>query len=208
MKVLNWGMQRDYHHWLKQQGIKSEGPGPGEQINSFASFPCRTDPLDPRHGMPPNTEVANYQQPDQNGMDLLPDGLSITAHQAAEAIEALERLARMDRPFSLHLSFQTPHPPMLPTQKYYNMYHPDNMMIPESLLDDLQNSAYKNPFHENYRNVSMVARWMANYYGIITEIDEWIGRILAKVEELGLSQNTLVVFSSDHGEMLGKFKVQ
>jgi hypothetical protein len=70
---------------------------------------------------------------------------------------------------------------MLPTQKYYNMYHPDNMMIPESLLDDLQNSAYKNPFHENYRNASMVAWWMANYCRIITEIDEWIGRILAKV---------------------------
>jgi hypothetical protein len=44
---------------------------------------------------------------------------------------------------------------------------------------------------------------MANYYGLVTEVDEWVGRILAKVDSLDLRDNTLVVFTSDHGEMLG-----
>jgi arylsulfatase A-like enzyme len=44
---------------------------------------------------------------------------------------------------------------------------------------------------------------MANYYAFVTEIDDWVGKILNKLDALNLSQNTLVIFVSDHGEMLG-----
>jgi hypothetical protein len=48
-----------------------------------------------------------------------------------------------------------------------------------------------------------VQRWTANYFGLITEIDEWIGKLLDKMDELGIAENTLLAFSADHGEMLG-----
>jgi arylsulfatase A-like enzyme len=41
------------------------------------------------------------------------------------------------------------------------------------------------------------------YYGMVTEVDEWVGKILRRLDELGLADNTLVIFASDHGEMLG-----
>jgi arylsulfatase A-like enzyme len=44
---------------------------------------------------------------------------------------------------------------------------------------------------------------VANYYAFVTEIDEWVGKILNKLDELQLTDNTLVIFVSDHGEMLG-----
>lgn len=44
---------------------------------------------------------------------------------------------------------------------------------------------------------------IANYYGFVTEIDEWVGKIINKLEELKLRENTLIIFMSDHGEMLG-----
>jgi len=43
----------------------------------------------------------------------------------------------------------------------------------------------------------------ANYYAFVTEIDDWVGKILNKLDELKLTENTLVIFVSDHGEMLG-----
>ena len=44
---------------------------------------------------------------------------------------------------------------------------------------------------------------ISNYYGLVKEIDDWVGKILEKLDELGLAENTLVIFTSDHGEMLG-----
>ena len=41
------------------------------------------------------------------------------------------------------------------------------------------------------------------YYGMVTEVDDWVGKILQRLDELGLADNTLVIFTSDHGEMLG-----
>jgi arylsulfatase A-like enzyme len=41
------------------------------------------------------------------------------------------------------------------------------------------------------------------YYGMVTEVDDWVGKILQHLDELGLADNTLVIFTSDHGEMLG-----
>jgi len=54
-----------------------------------------------------------------------------------------------------------------------------------------------------YFNSTNLQRWRANYYGLITEIDEWIGLFMNKLESLGIDDKTLVIFTSDHGEHLG-----
>ena len=54
-----------------------------------------------------------------------------------------------------------------------------------------------------YFNNTNLRRWKANYYGLITEVDEWIGLFMDKLDSLGISNETLVIFTSDHGEMLG-----
>ena len=69
----------------------------------------------------------------------------------------------------------------------------------------MSNSAYSrnDKLNEEYRNPSSLRRWLANYYGLITEIDDWVGRLLDKLYELGIADNTLLAVTSDHGEMLG-----
>ena len=54
-----------------------------------------------------------------------------------------------------------------------------------------------------YRNPTIIQQMRSIYYGMVTEVDEWVGKILQRLDELGLANNTLVIFNSDHGEMLG-----
>jgi arylsulfatase A-like enzyme len=54
-----------------------------------------------------------------------------------------------------------------------------------------------------YVDPEKVRRWTANYFGLISEVDEWMGVLLDKLDELGIAENTLLAFSADHGEMLG-----
>jgi len=56
---------------------------------------------------------------------------------------------------------------------------------------------------EKYSDPKMIQYFMSEYYALIKEIDDWVGKILDKLDELGLTDNTLVIFTSDHGEMLG-----
>lgn len=71
----------------------------------------------------------------------------------------------------------------------------------------MQNSPYKkangrlgNP---EYSDPEKIKYMISNYYGLVKEIDDWVGKIIEKLDELGLTENTLVIFTSDHGEMLG-----
>jgi arylsulfatase A-like enzyme len=84
------------------------------------------------------------------------------------------------------------------------MHNPDDMEVPISLNDAMENTAYSNKgTPEGYDDPTKVKRWTASYFGLISEVDEWVGKILDKLDELGIAENTLLAFSSDHGEMLG-----
>ncbi len=87
------------------------------------------------------------------------------------------------------------------------MDKPKDMPVPESIGDPMDNSPY---FHENgrskmpqYADPEKIKYMIANYYALVKEIDIWLGRILDKLDELGVADNTLLIFTSDHGEMLG-----
>ena len=132
---------------------------------------------------------------------------TVTAFQAQLTLEALERLAKQDQPFSLHCSFHCPHSPITPSEPYASMYRPDTMIPPVSIDDPMDNSPYVKENGRSrlpqYADPEKIKYMIANYYAFVKEIDVWVGKILDKVDELGLADNTLIVFTSDHGEMLG-----
>ena len=87
------------------------------------------------------------------------------------------------------------------------MYPVKQMIVPASISDPMQNSPYltqngrlNNP---EYADPEKIKFMIADYYALVTEIDDWVGKIMAKLTELGLEDNTMVIFTSDHGEMLG-----
>nr|MCU0608667.1 sulfatase-like hydrolase/transferase [Chitinispirillaceae bacterium] len=205
-KHLSLGLAAEFQRWLDFYKIPKPSPIQGQQTNSYTKRSYATDPLDSRYGMAPGTAAG--VEPDHHGKDLCPDGFSPTACEGSESLEALDRLSKTGKPFSLTVSFHYPHAPMVPTAKYYAMYKPDSLITPKSIADALTNSAYANANNRKtigagYQDPIKVRRWMADYYGLVTEIDEWVGKLLTKLDSLNLSSRTLVVFMSDHGEMLG-----
>lgn len=132
----------------------------------------------------------------------LPAEYTITAVQGKQTLEALNRIK--DEQFILTSSFHCPHVPITPSEPYASMYDAKDMRTPMSIEDRRENFPY-NPgkIIEPYNEKEKVQYMVANYYAFVTEIDDWVGKILNKLDELELAENTLVIFVSDHGEMLG-----
>ena len=201
------GQSHIYIDYLNEN-VTNRPPEKGEFIDLISKFPYVADPLDKFYGY--TAEMLEQQnkkhiQPDQHGKLQLDKEHTLTAFQARQTIEALERLK--DEKFSITCSFHFPHSPILPAEPYYSMYPPESMPIPESISDHMENSPYSkaNGRQNNteYADPNKIKYMISNYYGLITEIDDWVGKILNKLDELGLTENTLVIFTSDHGEMLG-----
>ena len=156
--------------------------------------------LDENFGKPNPTKGS---QAESYGRLEVPKEHSIAAFTAKEGLAALDRLK--GSPFTLTISLDPPHPPMIVSEPYYSMYPPQSIPPPASIADPRTNSPYQNMPGEGvlYRRPALMQQLTSIYYGMITEVDEWVGRILQRLDDLGLAKNTLVVFTSDHGEMLG-----
>ena len=185
----------------------------GWQEQTFDHRPYKTNPMDTRHGMEPGVKTdekgakLKVAQPDQHGISTVPKEHTITAVQAKMTLEALDRLAKKGEPFSLHCSFHCPHSPITPSEPYASMYKPEDMPVLESIDDPMDNSPYINENGRKrlsqYRDPDKIKYMIANYYALVKEIDIWLGEILDKLDELGIAEDTMVIFTSDHGEMLG-----
>ncbi|WP_319589305.1 sulfatase-like hydrolase/transferase [uncultured Draconibacterium sp.] len=180
----------------------------GELYDKFTQRPYRPDPLDLFYGKEYD-DIKEIQkktsQPNFHGELMMPKEHSFTAFQAKETIEAIQRLK--DKPFSITCSFHFPHAPMIVPEPYYSMYPAEEMVPPVSINDDMENSPYQKANGRlglpQFSDPEKIKYMISNYYGLVKEIDDWVGEILATLDKHGLTENTLVIFTSDHGEMLG-----
>ena len=178
---------------------------PGERIASLYGCPYVPDIMDPAYG---STTALPEKAPQGTMFGCLPDvppEHSLAAWPVKEAFKALERLK--DGPFTLTVSIGPPHPPMVVPKPYFGMYPASAMPVPGSIGDARSNSPYarlgQGQTGESSRDPAKIRQMISDYYGLVALDDEWIGRLLDRLEQLGLARNTLVVFTSDHGEMLG-----
>lgn len=136
----------------------------------------------------------------------------IEADDAMEsaAVEYLRDPARHEQPFALCVGFIAPHFPFTVPEPYFSKYYPDHADLPDlpdGHIDNLPPAANRlrrmfgleGPYSEDE-----IRRSRAAYYGLITYLDAKIGNLLNTLEEAGLSENTVVVHTSDHGDMLGE----
>lgn len=125
------------------------------------------------------------------------------------ASECLDFLRRRDRsmPFFLMASFVRPHPPLDAPQYYFDLYNRRELAPPcrgdwndeeRMLRDGHSYHAQSAPSDPEY-----IRQLRAGYYACITHMDHQIGRILSALVEQKLMDNTVILFVSDHGEMLG-----
>ena len=118
--------------------------------------------------------------------------------------------ANRDRPFFLWAGFCGPHGPHDPPASHADLYPFEEIDLPGTLEADLAGKPAfirrrSNPAMGSENNFRNLRRYMSYYYCLCTLIDEYVGRLIQTLEEEGLLENTLVVYTSDHGEMLGDF---
>lgn len=128
------------------------------------------------------------------------------------ACDYIEKASQEDKPFALFLSWNPPHDPWVKNNvlpKCYKKFENIRFDLPENFNSvpdpymDRYNSAYfkdSTEWHNEFIN-SGYQETMRCYYSMVNSIDEQFGRLLDKIDELGLTGNTIVVFTSDHGEM-------
>ena len=127
----------------------------------------------------------------------------------AAALEYLRDPSRKDRPFALCVGFVAPHFPFIVPEPYFSMYYPDNTDLPDNPpghLDNLPPAAQRliRTFGFYGYTDEQVRKARAAYYGLITYLDDKIGRLLDTLEAQGLAENTIVIHTSDHGDSLGE----
>jgi choline-sulfatase len=115
------------------------------------------------------------------------------------------------RPFCLVASFTHPHDPFAITPEYWERYDDEEIdlpIVPPIPVEQLDPHSRRLHFVcalDVYRQTEeRVRRARRAYYGMISYIDDKVGQLLAALEATGLRENTIVVFASDHGEMLGE----
>jgi len=123
---------------------------------------------------------------------------------ASHVIDFIQRCAKKGEPFFAFCSFVDPHHSYNPPEPYSRMYRPEDVPKPvrkEGELDDKPPFLRQRAKREGLRRNA--ARDRSRYYGEVSFIDDSIGRVLQTLEQLGLRDRTLIVFVSDHGDMLG-----
>ncbi len=150
----------------------------------------------------------------QAGIASITNQLAYDDEVGAVSMRALYNYARsmQDKPFCLVSSFIHPHDPYAARQKYWDMY--TNVDIP------LPSCARPNPKDNDPHNLRLekvialgavdvseqeIINARRAYFANVTYVDEWVGRLIDTLEETGQRDNTTIIFTSDHGDMLGEY---
>ena len=142
------------------------------------------------------------------GTDPLTPAETDTALQTNAAIELLGTYASLDRPFMLRVDYEGPHHPYMPPEPFASMYDPATIAPWVNFVDE---DPYKPAAHHRlFRQRGVVGmtweQWqpiISLYYGFVSFIDSEIGRILDTIDGLNLAGETVVIHTTDHGDMAG-----
>ncbi len=149
----------------------------------------------------------------------IPEELHTTQWIADETVKYLENHAqKSDRPFFIQCSFPDPHHPFTAPGRYFDMFNPDDMPLPDAFhqpqntLPPQVRQLWKERDDgtsnlDGHTVMGVTAPWLkqmlAVTYGMIAMIDDGIGQVLAALDRLDQRKDTVIVFMSDHGDMMG-----
>jgi len=197
--------------WMNDGSPKTRGyQATGGLFSSGGAGPSGRKPMYGRK----NQLITGYRGwtfKDDNGKAELEKGTGLTgltSKHIADGAIALLNCGNGDSPFFLHVNFTAPHDPLVIPPGYENSYQPGKMKLPA-------NFAPRHPFdHGNIngrdekllplpRTAQDIRGELAAYYAVIEDMDAQIGRIFAVLKANQDYQNTIIIFTSDHGLALG-----
>jgi arylsulfatase A-like enzyme len=207
-----------YAIWLEEQGLSNWR----DYFQPWPQDPTghRESPLAPRKA--PGHDFRVYEP------WKLPAELHYTAWTGQRTIAAIDRAAERSQPFFIWSSYHDPHPPYSLPDPWFSMYPPeamadqighfvehefDKMPPPHQWTRETSPTGFRdfNPdrrgthgYHSHLHDEQAMRQMCAVYYGMISFMDHWIGQTLDRLEQLGQLDNTLVLFTSDHGHFFGQ----
>jgi arylsulfatase A-like enzyme len=132
-------------------------------------------------------------------------GVFSTVLFADAAVSFLKKQQGSDQPFFCYVPFTSPHAPFVPPGEYATMYDPEEITLPPNFQKGARigGGVGRGGFGRGGVSGRGRAQNYASYYGMITHLDHHIGRILEAIRQYGHSDDTLIVFASDHGLSMG-----
>ncbi len=134
---------------------------------------------------------------------------SETPYMTRRAMEFMREAKGDTRPWCLHLSYIKPHWPYIVPAPYHKMYGPEHMLPVDRNVSELENphpvyrafaeERFSKLFSEQHKREAVISAYM----GLIKQIDDQLGVLFSFMRDEGLIDNTLIVFTSDHGDYLG-----
>jgi len=177
---------KDYFEHMLEREWPVEQPGPNSVI-------------------PPNLPQPTF---DYAGRTEAPLTGFCDDNRAEQAIHYLRKVRDRTRPFYLHLNFGKPHPAYRIEEPYFSMYERDKL---DSYPHALPANAPRHMHAMRRYRTGLEApdeplnEVQAVYYGMVTKVDVLLGRVLKTIEEEGLFQNSIVIFTTDHGDFAGQY---
>lgn len=177
--------EHDYHRWRAEQGLRPMFWNQGDAASHAGEFF--------------SGGIDEDTAPEQ----------SRPFYSADRAIDMLRRYAAQDRPFFIRWDPSEPHLPNWIPEPYAGMYSPEEVPRWGSMDDPLEQKPWiqrqqrRSWKLDEWRWETQWARCAALYYGHVSLLDAAVGRVLETLDELGLSENTMVIYTTDHGDMCG-----
>lgn len=134
---------------------------------------------------------------------------NITERLTTEGMEFMEKNA--ESPFLLWINYQDPHPAYCCPEPYASMYRPEEVVLSDRVKaynaeqQPLRNATFRIHSEMDQCTEEDLRRAISHYMGQVTYVDDNVGRLVAKIRELNLKEDTILLFFSDHGELLGDY---
>lgn len=208
-------------HYLGAAGYDTVGSGKfhfvgPDQLHGF-SRRLTTDVFPANFAWTPNWDAGPVFSEGMNASVVKQAGpftrnkyLDFDAETLFRALEYIRSVPRREAktPFFLNVSFSHPHPPFQPLEEFLSIYD----AVPEPHVPQLPDNpnAYERWMirYNGLDHIELSRKEVANarrcYYAMVSYVDNLVGQILDELDRQGLADSTMLVFSSDHGEMLGE----
>lgn len=207
----------DESHVGQHYAIWMEDNGLGDWREYFQPVPGETASKAPRKGL-----KGGYTRADRHWQ--LPEEFHYTNWTGERSLAYLDAHGKGEKPFFLWASFHDPHPPYTVSEPWASMYDPEDMEVdrvtpgehgrnpPHFALTQETDPDFRDwhsPFtahgcESHLYPEDELRKDKATYFGMMSFLDAEVGKILDRLDALGITDNTLVVFSTDHGHFLGQ----
>ncbi|MFQ6113513.1 MAG: sulfatase-like hydrolase/transferase [bacterium] len=159
--------------------------------------------------------VRNFQWPGSQpfpmwGYDESPEDDTQMFHIAESGINMIQRFSQGDKPWHIEIHFPQPHDPYMPLREYRQRYDATSIPVPRSFYDTFEgkpgmhrreSESWGKVTEEDYQESR------AFYYAYCEQLDAQIGRILDALDKTGYSERTMVLLTTDHGDMVGAHRM-